>query len=101
MNIENEKLKVVCPHCQRKIILTFHTTKCPKCNNAYNPDEVKQVFYNYESNLANSKLNNVAESAKEVADGMEKTGGALVNLGCFLFLLPLGILCFVLLMSMF
>lgn len=44
MSIENEKLKIQCPACQKSIILTFNTTHCPKCHTGFKAEDVHQLF---------------------------------------------------------
>ncbi|MGG5316439.1 hypothetical protein [Enterococcus sp. AZ072] len=93
MSIENEKLKIQCPACQKSIILTFNTTHCPKCHTGFKAEDVHQLFFNYESQLANSKLYHTANKLESVSNSLKNTGDALSNIGCALMLLPLALIC--------
>lgn len=95
MNLENTKLKYQCPDCKETIILTFHTSQCPKCHAKYDNDEIKQLFYNYESQVENSTFTKVGNALIKTGDGMatagdgiKETGNAISSLGCFIFGLP-------------
>ncbi|MCO8241144.1 hypothetical protein NKE68_04185 [Streptococcus suis] len=88
MDIKNEKLGYVCPSCNKKIILTFHTIQCPLCHAQYDTDQVKRIFYNYESQVENSKFTQVGNSLQSVGAGLKETGSCLQNLGCFIFGIP-------------
>jgi len=50
--LEDKHLKYICPHCRKEIRLTFHTIKCPNCGGKL--DDVKQYYYDYESQQANT-----------------------------------------------
>lgn len=93
MSIENEKLKITCPHCQKPIILTFNTTRCPKCGGVYEINDVHQLFYDYESQVANSKFIQSGEKLEKIGDGLQTTGKSIEKIGCFIFMLPLGLFC--------
>ena len=95
MDLENTKLKYQCPNCKETIILTFHTIQCPKCQAKYNSDEIKQIFYNYESQVENATatkvantLNSIGSGMSAAGDGLKEGGNALSSLGCFIFGLP-------------
>lgn len=100
MNTEQERLKVSCLHCKKDIILTFNTTKCPKCGQSFKVDEVHQVFYDYESQIANSRAHNAANKINSVSEGTRKTGNWLQDIGCVIFLLPLTILLLIFIFQM-
>lgn len=101
MDIESEVLKIDCPICKNKILLTFNTTSCPKCGVNYNPDDVHKVFYDYQSKLINSKSYQRNKNAGKVFNSMEKTGNALSQIGCALMMIPIGILCLIILYAIF
>lgn len=93
MDIEKERLNMKCEACQNDFILTFHTVKCPKCGAVFNPDEVHQIFYNYESKLANSNLYQYGQRMQKSGKRIEKTGETISQIGCFIFMIPIGLLC--------
>ncbi|MDT2661068.1 zinc ribbon domain-containing protein [Enterococcus hulanensis] len=101
MDIKKEKLEIECPNCKKKFLLTFNTINCPHCGMHFDQEEVHQVFYNYESKLVNSKAYKTGERFKKTGETMQKTGGALQQIGCFLFLLPLAVLCIWFLINLF
>lgn len=101
MDIQKRNLKVDCPVCKQKIILTFNTRSCPKCGVKYEVEAVQNVFYEYESKLANSKQYQITNKIGKVANGVEKTGSFLENLGCIIFLLPVALFCLYMLLQMF
>lgn len=101
MDLENERIKINCNFCKKDFILTFNTTQCPNCGGKFSPEEVHQVFYNYESRLANSKLYRAGEKMQKSGERIEKTGSFISQIGCFIFMLPLGLFCIWLIMNMF
>lgn len=82
MDITQEKLKVNCPHCNKKIILTYHTTSCPKCGVNFNPDDIKKTFHDYESALVNNKLYQFGDKMGKAGDSMHNAGDSMAKLGC-------------------
>ena len=100
MDIEKEKLKLKCNSCQKDFYMTFNTTQCPNCHAQFNPEEVHQIFYDYESRLANSKLYRFGERMEKSGESIEKTGNVIQQIGCFIFLIPLGLFCIWLIFSM-
>ncbi|MBO1141489.1 hypothetical protein FQS87_16390 [Enterococcus avium] len=101
MDIEKKTLKMKCESCGNDFILTFNTVKCPKCGIALNIDEIHEIFYNYESRLANSKLYQRSQRMQKSGERLEKTGETISQIGCLLFMLPIGLLCLWFLISMF
>lgn len=101
MDIEKKTLKMKCESCGNDFILTFNTVKCPKCGIAFNIDEIHKIFYNYESRLANSKLYQRSQRMQKSGERLEKTGETISQIGCLLFMLPIGLLCLWFLISMF
>lgn len=91
MNLKEEQLNIDCPFCKKKIVLTFNTLKCPSCSASYEKEDVHKVFYEYESQVANSNFTKIGNNAEKFGSGMQKTGSAIQQIGCFLFMLPLGI----------
>lgn len=89
MDLENTKLKLKCNHCGNHIILTYHTIKCPKCCTSYDPEEVKQIFHNYESNVENSKATQVGNALVGAGETMQGCGQALSSLGCLIIIILL------------
>ncbi|MGO5954316.1 hypothetical protein ACTQNA_07940 [Streptococcus pyogenes] len=89
MNLENTKLRTKCPSCGKSIILTFHTRRCPKCFLVFKEDYVKRIFYDYESNVANSAFTKVGEKMTSAGEGMEKTGNTIQQIGCIIMLIPI------------
>lgn len=100
MDIEKEKLKLKCNSCQKDFYMTFNTTQCPNCHAQFNPEEVHQIFYDYESRLANSKLYRFGERMEKSGESIEKTGNVIQQIGRFIFLIPLGLFCIWLIFSM-
>lgn len=99
MDIKSKKIKLKCENCSKDFYLTFNTTQCPNCGIHFNSDDVHQLFYEYESRLANSKLYRFGEKTERVGDSLEKSGSFLQQLGCFIFLIPLGLFCLWLIFS--
>lgn len=93
MDIKHEKLKIQCPNCGKEIIITFNTIHCPKCNQNFDSDSIHQVFYDYETQVANSSYTKAGEKLEKFSKGAEKTGKAIEQIGCFIFMLPLGLIC--------
>lgn len=89
MELQNTKLNINCPHCGKKITLTFNTIECPKCRGIYEPEAVKRIFYNYESRLANSKAYKVANAVEKTGNGLTGFGNFLSSLGCAIMGIPL------------
>ena len=87
MDLENTKLKIKCNHCGNHIILTYHTIKCPKCGTSYDPEEVKQIFHNYESNVENSKVTQVGNALTGAGEAMQGCGQVVSSLGCLIILI--------------
>lgn len=101
MDIEKEHLKMKCDSCKNDFILTFHTIKCPKCGAIFDTNEIHQIFYNYESRLANSKLYQRGKKMQNSGKYIEKTGETISQIGCFIFMIPIGLLCLWFIISMF
>lgn len=91
MDIETESLKIYCPHCTKKIILTFNTNKCPKCQNEFNIDEVHKLFYEYQSQVLNSTGHKVGKNLESFGNTVSEAGGCIQNIGCIIFLFPLAL----------
>ena len=89
MDLENARLKLKCEHCKNDIILTFHTQRCPKCSFRFDPDEVKQIFYDYESHVENSKATQVGNALVGAGEAMQGCGQALSSLGCLIMIILL------------
>jgi hypothetical protein len=92
VDITKEILPLNCPHCGKKIKLTFNSISCPYCSGKFNSDEVHNLFYQYESHLVNSKSYTVANNMEKAGDKIEKTGNALSEIGCALMLIPIAII---------
>lgn len=89
MDLQNKTLNINCPHCGKKITLTFNTIKCPKCGGTFEPEAVKRFFYNYESRLANSKSYKVANAIEKTGNSLTGFGNFLSSLGCAIMGIPL------------
>lgn len=87
MDLENTKLKLKCNNCNNNIILTFHTRKCPKCGTEFTEDEVKQVFYDYESKVANSTATQVGETLEGCGTTLQGCGEAISGIGCLIMII--------------
>lgn len=88
MDLQNTKLNYICPNCQKKIILTFHTIQCPLCHCQYDSEQIKQIFYNYESQVENNGFTQVGNDLQKLGRGLQGTGSCLENLGCVIFGIP-------------
>lgn len=97
MDLLNTKLSYTCPNCQKRIILTFHTTQCPKCHVAYLPKNVKQIFYDYESHVENSAFTQFGNDLQATGNVLKETGNVISAIGCVVFGIPFLILIFKLL----
>ena len=84
MDLEQARLKLKCEHCKNDIILTFHTQRCPKCGFRFDPDEVKQIFYDYESHVENSKATQVGDALDGCGTALQGCGQTLSSLGCLI-----------------
>lgn len=100
MDIEKEKLKLKCNSCQKDFYMTFNTTHCPNCDAQFNPEDVHKIFYDYESRLANSKLYRFGEKMEKTGNTIESAGGFMQQLGCFIFMIPIGLFCLWVIFSM-
>ena len=89
MDLENARLKLKCEHCKNDIILTFHTQRCPKCGFRFDPDEVKQIFYDYESQVKNSKATQVGNTLDGCGTALQGCGQSLSSLGCLIMIILL------------
>lgn len=89
MDLENARLKLKCEHCKNDIILTFHTQRCPKCGFRFEPDEVKQIFYDYESQVENSKATQVGNTLDGCGAALQGCGQSLSSLGCLIMIILL------------
>ncbi len=89
MDLENARLKLKCEHCKNDIILTFHTQRCPKCGFRFEPDEVKQIFYDYESQVENSKATQVGNTLDGCGTALQGCGQSLSSLGCLIMIILL------------
>nr|DAY84531.1 MAG TPA: hypothetical protein [Caudoviricetes sp.] len=89
MDLENARLKLKCEHCKNDIILTFHTQRCPKCGFRFEPDEVKQIFYDYESQVENSKATQVGNTLDGCGTALQGCGQSLSSLGCLIVIILL------------
>lgn len=89
MDLENARLKLKCEHCKNDIILTFHTQRCPKCGFRFDPDEVKQIFYDYESQVENSKATQVGNTLDGCGTALQGCGQSLSSLGCLIMIILL------------
>ena len=92
MDIKNEKLKVACKNCNKNIVLTFNSQRCPKCHTHFDTDEIHNLFYEYESQLANSTAYKIGNNLESIGAEGQKIGGCLSNIGCIIFLLPIALL---------
>lgn len=101
LDIKSEKLKVVCPNCNKNIILGFNTKKCPKCENPFDTEEIHNLFYEYESQLLNSTAYKVGNKLESLGNAGKEAGGCISNIGCIIFLLPITLLLGYLLLSAF
>lgn len=100
MNVENRRLKIKCPFCHKKIFLTFNTTKCPVCKEGFDSDAVHQMFYDYESQLANSKAYRTGEKLQKAGNAMENAGNTMSQIGCALMTLTIGVIFILIIMSL-
>lgn len=100
MDIEKVRLNTKCPHCKEDIVLTFNTTKCPKCHQPYDSEEVKTAFYEYESQVVNSNAYKAGETGEKIGQGLQDVGSCLQNCGCIIMLLPIVLLILYLFFSM-
>lgn len=98
MDITKEKLKVNCPYCNKKIVLTYHAESCPKCGGAFKPEDVKKSFHNYESALANNKFYQAGEKLGNAGDAMGKAGSAMSQVGCSIMMVTLFVIALLLLL---
>lgn len=89
MDLEQARLKLKCEHCKNDIILTLHTRRCPKCGFRFNPDEVKQIFYDYESQVENSKATQVGNTLDGCGTALQGCGQSLSSLGCLIIIILL------------
>lgn len=89
MDLEQARLKLKCEHCKNDIILTFHTQRCPKCGFRFEPDEVKQIFYDYESQVENSKATQVGNTLDGCGTALQGCGQSLSSLGCLIMIILL------------
>lgn len=89
MDLEQARLKLKCEHCKNDIILTFHTQRCPKCGFRFDPDEVKQIFYDYESHVENSKATQVGNALEGCGTALQGCGQSLSSLGCLIMIIIL------------
>ena len=89
MDLEQARLKLKCEHCKNDIILTFHTQRCPKCGFRFDPDEVKQIFYDYESQVENSKATQVGNALDGCGTALQGCGQSLSSLGCLIMIILL------------
>ena len=89
MDLEQARLKLKCEHCKNDIILTFHTQRCPKCGMEYDSDEVKQIFYDYESYVENSKATQVGNTLDGCGTALQGCGQSLSSLGCLIMIILL------------
>ena len=55
----------------------------------YDPDEVKQIFYDYESHVENSKATQVGNALEGAGDARQGCGEALSNLGYLIIIILL------------
>ncbi|WP_347086784.1 hypothetical protein [Streptococcus rubneri] len=92
MDLEQARLKLKCEHCKNDIILTFHTQRCPKCGFRFDPNEVKQIFYDYESQVENSKATQVGNALDGCGTALQGCGQAIGNLGCLIMIILILIL---------
>ena len=100
MDIENKRLKMKCNSCQKDFFLTFNSTECPNCHAQFDTNEIHKIFYDYESNLANSKLYRFGEKMEKSGNNIAKTGDFIQQLGCFIFMIPIGLFCLWLIFSL-
>lgn len=89
MDLENARLKLKCEHCKNDIILTFHTQRCPKCGFRFDPDEVKHIFYDYESHVENSTATQVGNALDGCGTALQGCGQSLSSLGCLIIIILL------------
>lgn len=89
MDLEQARLKLKCEHCKNDIILTFHTQRCPKCGFRFDPEEVKQIFYDYESQVENSKATQVGNTLDGCGTALQGCGQSLSSLGCLIMIILL------------
>lgn len=89
MDLEQARLKLKCEHCKNDIILTFHTQRCPKCGFRFDPDEVKQIFYDYESQVENSKATQLGNTLDGCGTALQGCGQSLSSLGCLIMIILL------------
>ena len=55
----------------------------------YDPDEVKQIFYDYESHVENSKATQVGNALEGAGEARQGCGEALSNLGYLIIIILL------------
>ena len=89
MDLEQARLKLKCEHCKNDIILTFHTQRCPKCGFRFDPNEVKQIFYDYESQVENNKATQVGNALDGCGTALQGCGQSLSSLGCLIMIILL------------
>lgn len=92
MDIKKERIRINCAHCENKIVLTYHTERCPKCGQPFDPEQVKSLFHNYESQVMNSKFYQAGEKMGKAGNAMAEVGNSMQSCGCTLTLITIFII---------
>lgn len=92
--MENQILKLECYTCNKKFNCTYNTTRCPHCGARFNPDEVHELFHEYETQLANNKAYQFGNKMEKAGENINKAGEGLYNCGCGLTMLVVIVLLF-------
>ena len=84
MDIEQEKIKIPCPNCQNKIVVTYHTESCSRCGMQFNPDYIHKIFHDYETRLLNNRAYQLGENLEKFGNATQDIGNGVSRIGCTL-----------------
>lgn len=87
MDIEKEKIKIPCPSCQKRIVITYRTESCPFCNMQFNTDYIHSIFHDYETRIMNNKAYRAGEKMSEFGNATQEIGNGMSKIGCGMTLL--------------
>lgn len=92
--MKTESVKINCPSCNQRIIITRDTESCPKCSMQFNPKVVQDMFDKLDS------IEGKTQSIQNVSKGVQETGKAVNDIGCALMMIPIAIIALVILFSL-
>ncbi|MGO2565844.1 MAG: hypothetical protein ACTH8E_08645 [Brochothrix thermosphacta] len=82
MDIQKERMNLNCRSCGEDFVATFNTSSCPKCGIDFEENEIKKIFYDYESQLVNNPRYMAGEKLEKISSDLNNASKSTASFGC-------------------